>query len=447
MTKIQLISAPVDKGEVPLYEDGVFAPLGLIWLGNYLQEYNHHIDILDGQHQNLKSIESKLDAPIVGINFNIFSTRSLDKIAETAKEKGSTVVVGGQAATPLARELLTNSNIDYVVRYDGEEALRLLAEGFNPRQIPNLTYRYEDKVIDNPIHLMNLEKLPSINWSLKGIGIQKYWTKFEEVLKSVKTNHKHKKPLSSFTKKGCPMRQNDKGCSFCSRTDTTLRSKSPGQVHKEFQYLINQGADRIEEFSDSWLYDKKWLKEFVEIIDKEGHWGAPVRVYADTRHINPEVVELAQKIGIDSIILGIESGNEQILRQNGKPNTIKQILYSVELLGKGGVKASPSYVLGLIGESEETVEDTFRLAYQINNLCEIEMSYYSIMTPFPGSKAWKLLMTDSKMQRKHSGYRLNNQELQKDFINKFTQLGKEGVNYLSEKMEEKFQKEVAQRDY
>ena len=59
------------------------------------------------------------------------------------------------------------------------------------------------------------------------------------------------------------MRQNDRGCSFCSRTDTALRSKSPQQVYDEFQSLVSLGADRIEEFSDSWLYDRKWLREFA----------------------------------------------------------------------------------------------------------------------------------------------------------------------------------------
>ncbi len=448
MTEIQLVSAPIDEGRVPLYEDGVFAPLGLIWLGSYLKNKGHDVEILDGQHQDLKSIESKLHSPVIGINFNIFSTKSLDRIAETAKRKGSTVVVGGQAATPLARELVENPNIDFVVKYDGEEALRLIAEKANPEVIPNLTYRKGSKIIENPLRLMDLGSLPPMNWELDGIDIQRYWTRFGEVLGAVKTNHQHKKPISSFTKKGCPMRQKDRGCSFCSRTDTTLRSKTPQQVYDEFQYLVGLGADRIEEFSDSWLYDKRWLREFAEIVDQQGTLGAPVRVYADTRHFNPEVIQLAQRIGIDSVILGVESGNEEILRGNGKPNTLRQILYCADLLGQGGIKASPSYVLGLIGETEKTVDDTFRVANQIAERCEIEMSYFSIMTPFLGSKAWSMLMAEPDMKMKHRGYRLDHESLQRDFIERFTQLGKEGISYLSGRLEDRFQKNgIAQRDY
>lgn len=444
MTKIQLISAPVDEGRIPMYEDGIFAPVGLIWLGSYLK--NHDVEIIDGQHVELDNINPEAD--IVGVSFNIFSTKSLDEIVEKAKQNGSKVVVGGQAATPLAERLLENKNIDYVVRHDGEEALRLLAEGEDITKIPNLTYRNNGIIINNLVQLMDLSTLPSVNWGLNGINIKNYWDKFQEILKTVKNKHIHKKPISSFTKKGCPMRQKDGGCSFCSRIDTTLRSKTPQQVYNEFEHLVSLGADRIEEFSDSWLYDKKWLREFVEIIEQKGHWGIPVRVYADTRNFNPEVIKLIKTIGIDSVILGIESGNEDILRKNGKPNKIKQILYCAELLGQAGIKTSPSYVLGLIGETKETIVDTFNIADQIEDRCETEMSYFSIMTPFPGSKAWKMLMSDPAMKEKHSGYKLDNVSLQRDFIERFTLLGKGGLDYLLMRFDQEVQaQDIVQRDY
>lgn len=448
MTKIQLISVPVDKGKISLYEDGAFAPLGLIWLANYLKKYGHDVEIIDGQHADLNEINSQLSAPFVGVSFNILSTASLDEIVKNAKNKGSSVIVGGQAATPLSHRLLTNPNIDYVVRYDGEEALRFLAEGRNIKEIPNLTYRNEEGIVDNHIQLMDLTKLPLPSWNIKGINIANYWNRFQGILTKVRTNHKHQKPLSSFTKKGCPYRQGENGCSFCSRIDTALRNKTPQQVYSEFQYLVSLGADRIEEFSDSWLYNKKWLREFADLIKQERHWGVPVRVYADIRHINPETIRLMQTIGIDSVILGVESGNGKILRQNGKPNTIEQILKCAELLGQAKIKASPSYVLGLVGETKKTIDDTFRVADQIKDKCEIEMSYFSIMTPFPGSKAWGMLIADPLMREKYAGYKLDNKELQEDFIERFTHLGKEGLAYLSQQLEERFQTNgIAQRDY
>jgi len=234
------------------------------------------------------------------------------------------------------------------------------------------------------------------------------------------------------------MRQKGDGCSFCARVDTELRSKTPKQVYDEFHYLISLGADRIEEFSDSWLYDRKWLSELIHIIDNEGHWGVPVRIYGDVRHIQDEnIIEMMQRIGVDSVILGIESGNEDLLRLNGKHITKYQILKSASLLGKAGIMASPSYVLGLTGETLQTLDDTFKISDEIRKRCEVEVSTFCTMTPFPGSKAWSSLLEDPKMYDQYSHtYHFDMTELQKDFIVRFTDLGSNALEYISDKRDE-----------
>jgi radical SAM superfamily enzyme YgiQ (UPF0313 family) len=236
------------------------------------------------------------------------------------------------------------------------------------------------------------------------------------------------------------MRQKGNGCSFCSRVDTGLRSKTPRQVYDEFRYLVSLGADRIEEFSDSWLYDRKWLRELIDIIDKEGHWGVPVRIYGDVRHIqDEEIIEMMKRIGVDSVILGIESGNESILMRNGKNIKRHQILKTASLLGDANIMTSPSYVLGLIGETKQTLQDTFEIADEIRRRCKVEVGTFCTMTPFPGSKAWKYLLNDPSMHDKYSNtYHFDIIELQKDFIARFTDLGGNCycLEYISNKRDE-----------
>jgi radical SAM superfamily enzyme YgiQ (UPF0313 family) len=245
------------------------------------------------------------------------------------------------------------------------------------------------------------------------------------------------------------MRIGNGGCSFCSRVDRTLQCKSPQQAYDEFSYLAVLGADRIKEFSDSFLHNKKWLAELATIVKQKGHWGIPVRVYADTRHIDDEVIDLMQVIGIDSVILGVESGNEEILKKNFKPNSMKQILKSVDLLGNARMRCCPSFVLGLIGETEKTAEETFRMAEEINRRCEVEMAYFSVMTPFPGSRAWDMLLEIPEMYEKYGNtYKLDQPQLQRDFLSRFTQLGTNGASFLVGKIESELKKiRTAQRDY
>lgn len=122
------------------------APLNLITLGTYVKQFDYDVEIIDGLHISIDNILERINSDIVGINFNIFSVDAMEKVAFYAKNRGS-FVVGGQAATPLSKQiLLKNENIDIVVKYDGEEALKQIADrlknnigDFNG--IPNISYR------------------------------------------------------------------------------------------------------------------------------------------------------------------------------------------------------------------------------------------------------------------------------------------------------------------
>ena len=447
MKTVQLISAPIDKGKLPLYEDGIFPPLGLMAL---LPFTNTGVEIIDGQHHKLEEILGRLDADIVGLSFNILSAGSLDQLAREAKRRGSKVVVGGQAATPLALTLMSNEDIDCVVRNDGDDAFsRLVIMENDPQTINNLVYRNGSEVIANPV--IRPQREIAITRNHRSLRKEDYWERFARIKEQVNQNHHHDRPLATVSQKGCPIRINQGGCSFCSRSDKFLIANQPLNVVREFDYLANLGADRIEDFSDSFLHNKEWLRGLVDVIrgGYEKHWMIPVRVYADTRNVDECTIKLMKQLMIDSVILGVESGNEAILSRNFKPNTIAQIRRCVQLLQRGRIMCCPSFVLGLIGETAETLEDTLKLALEIAGMCEIEMSFFSIMTPFPGSRAWNLLLQIPEMKEKYGyTYHLDQRELQNDFLERFTELGPDAVDWLSAKIDEVTKKiGSGQRDY
>src|SRR3989337_2552489 len=102
--KVQLINA-IDSSSA-LLNDQWLMPLNLLSLATYLRTYLPEVvvDVIDGFHVKIDDILQRIDGDIVGINFNIFSTGVMDRIAECSKERGSLVVVGGQAATPLSKQ-------------------------------------------------------------------------------------------------------------------------------------------------------------------------------------------------------------------------------------------------------------------------------------------------------------------------------------------------------
>jgi radical SAM superfamily enzyme YgiQ (UPF0313 family) len=407
--KVQLIQA--SSQDKNLMNDPWVTPLNLIALGTYL-ENNCDVEVIDGLHVGLEDTLKRLDGDVVGIYFNIFSTPDLDKIAESAKNRGSLVVVGGQPATPLARQLLHgNKNTDIVVRYDGEEALRQIVErrkqGSNDfTGIPNIVYRKNGDIIEEKVEKLDVTKLPIPNRRINGINLEDYIASWPGA----------SRPTNTYTKKGC-----ERACSFCARTDKKIRSRTPKQVFEEDEMLVDEfGINYILEMSDTYFTDITWLRRFREIHDKNG--GLPVRYWAfcDIRDVNPETVGIMRNVNVGGTCIGLESGNEEIRRKNGKPFTNEQIYNAVEQLGKAGITLEDSYILGLIGENEETVKQTYQLSKQVAQLCETEGTSFSLILPLPGSPIWRRMMQVPELKAKYGDkYKFNVEELRKDYIDNF----------------------------
>ncbi|PIU57939.1 MAG: hypothetical protein COS89_02965 [Deltaproteobacteria bacterium CG07_land_8_20_14_0_80_38_7] len=419
-----------------ILSDKWYAPLNLIWLATYLKTYGTESEILDGIFLSEEEITQKLTAPIVGINFNVLSIKSMEEIAKIAKTKGSVVVVGGQAATPLARQLLMkDKDIDAVVLGDGEEALLQLTKRVEKgilsfEGIPNIAYRKGKEIIFSENKQIDLTTLPLPNRRIAGIDMDKYIDSFydtntDPVLDNVRATN-------AYMKKGCPRRVGNHGCSFCARIDRGLRSKTALQAYEEYAYLINEfNINYIYDDSDSWV-KPSWMRNLLSLYSEFGELRAKLRVYADVRDINENSVSMMKDLGVDTVLVGIESGDERILRINGKPMTKEMIVKAVKLLGGAGIKLCDAYVLGLISETKSSVEKTRSLAQQIGHYCERRITYWNVIMPLPGSPIWSAMMDIPQLREKYGNeYKFNVEEVQKDYINHFCHLGTDGYSYLT----------------
>lgn len=246
-------------------------------------------------------------------------------------------------------------------------------------------------------------------------------------------NFKYNRPTNSYSHKGCIFRTKGKGCSFCSRVDKTYRQKSSNQVYEEYKYLSHvHKIDHISDFSDSWVCSS-FIKSLLQEYEKYGAINSSIRVYGDVRLITNDNAKMMKELGVETVLLGIESGNEHILHMNGKPIRRSQILKTVHLLASNSIKVADAYVLGLIGETRESVSDTIGLAKEIRNICETEISYWNIMTPLPGSVVWGMLFDYTKMKDE---YIYNLEMLERMVVDKLCHLGKGGYEFLVEKRKE-----------
>src|SRR5208282_1512850 len=248
MVRIQLVKAP--SGGEMVIEDKWYLPIELLWVGTHVQQRGHNVEVLDGQLLSMDEIARRICAPIVGVSFQIYSACHLDGILAAAKKAGSLVIVGGQAATPLANQLLQrNAHIDAVVCYDGEEALRLIADAVEGNRdpfadTPNVVYRQNGRIVANRVENVPVSNVPIPDRRLAGIDMERYIRNFTTT--NTFLGFDGMRATNAHTKKGCPRR-----CSFCGRTDKTYRARTPRQAFDEYRHLVEEfGVDYIFDHSD-----------------------------------------------------------------------------------------------------------------------------------------------------------------------------------------------------
>ena len=434
--KLQLIKAPTINTGMP--EHNWYMPLNLIWLANYIKPYYPDIEILDGQLLNLNEILNRIDADVIGVSFDALSIDSFDAIIKEAKKRGIFTITGGHLPTALSEILIRNNPyLDAIITYDGEESLRSLLQTLEKKEslskIPNLLWKSGEKIIKNPIKEVNLDCIPIPDRNIGGLNINHYIHNFQFTKDEQYLNFAYSRPTNTYSHKGCIFRQNGNGCSFCSRVDKRFRLRPADKIYSEYQLLQKKyEIDYISDFSDSWIYTP-FLLELAEQYEIHGEINARLRVYGDIRLITDENVKLMSELGVDTVLLGIESGDERILKLNGKPVKRKEILSTIELLTKYNIRISDAYVLGLIGETVESLNNTLSLTQEIKSIANTEITYCNIMTPLPGNRIWDFM--ESKFEINDYKSLLSNFSLRTfeiEAISAYCKLGPNGYDIINE---------------
>ena len=137
--------------------------------------------------------------------------------------------------------------------------------------------------------------------------------------------------------------------------------------------------------------DRSFLKELAEIMNSRGSLGLRLEVYGGVSELNKYNLDLAQRLGVNSILVGVESGNTEIRRLNGKYFPHERIFTTANECRKRNIQYNPAFVLGMIGETDETAMQTVDVARKLVSQGFCNKVYASLFMPFPGSPAYDLI--------------------------------------------------------
>jgi anaerobic magnesium-protoporphyrin IX monomethyl ester cyclase len=130
--------------------------------------------------------------------------------------------------------------------------------------------------------------------------------------------------------------------------------------------------------------------------------------------VDEETVSLMKTAGCHSIEIGIESGNNEILRQIRKNITIEDALAACETIKRFDIEVVALFMVGFPDETEETLYDTYNAIKKTN----CDRIHFSIFTPFPGTEAFRMCKGVGLINENYDAFRYGFQSPANCFFNK-----------------------------
>ena len=371
-------------------------PLGILSIAAFVESHGYRVGVLDVHAEKLidTDVVARLRAArprVVGISVLTNMAVPAHYIARLCKETvpDAIVVCGGAHAEAMPEAMLANSAIDAVVRGDGEEATVELVQGRPFSDVLGLSYREgTDRVVHNQPRTvrMDLDSYPMPAYHL---------VNFSNYFPAVGT-YRNLPAMNALMTRGCPGK-----CTFCNSAFTTLRSHSPANMVEQIKHLrYTYGVRQIQFYDDTFTVAKQTVIEFCKqmIADKvDVTWIAFIRGDCFSR----EIAELMKAAGCHQVLVGIETGDEQIMRNIGKPIDKKRYREAVRIAHECGIEVRGSFIIGNVGETWQTMQASVDFAKEL----DLDLFQLNISTPYPGTQLYEYAVkTGTLMSKKWSEY-------------------------------------------
>ncbi len=404
---VKLINPGYDKPAFKNPRAGCYPPIALVALASFLKSKipDISVEILDGDILEHQELVSRICGDLVGISPHILNYRNALSIAAEAKKNGSLVVFGGNHATMLAEVIMEKRGlgkriVDAVVVGDGEIPLYKIVKGEPFNTIENLVYCDDNQIIKTKPLYEDINALPFLELDLLS-SIDDYWTNLQDLyIKPGYYPNYVDKPTLVYSHKGCCYADQASGgvnCIFCSRVTPVWRFKDASRIWEEISWLVDKyGVNMVWDTSDAFMHNKDWFLKFCEekmenpkLKDINPYLAIYTRA-DDLR--DPQMVDSLSAINCFQVFVGFESGDPKMLSYTNKGTTVDDNIKAVNNLKTHNIEILPSFVLGLPGETKETLQRTFEFATAIVETgCVMEVSS-SILVPIPGSRAFQKLL-------------------------------------------------------
>lgn len=365
--------------------EGLFQPLGILYIASYLKRHESDCEILaiDAVARKLgyDEIAERLAAfrpDIIGVSCWTFSLVDSLRVAEAAKKRlpDALVCLGGPHATIYPEETAAFADVDFVITGDGEKAfaelVRQLKSGGDLGAVPNLYYKKEGRTVKSRISHTetDLNGLPFPDRTL--VPTRDYYSFMD----------KDELITTMITSRGCPFQ-----CAFCFKQNTGWRYRNIQDIAAEMEECVNMGIRNFFIFDETFTVNKSRMLELCGEIKRRAlriTWSCRSRV--DT--VDEEVLDSMKSAGCNRISFGVESASEEVLKRLNKQIKISRARETFALAKKKSLTTLADFMIGCPGEDRKATSETIQLALELDP----DYVQFSLFTLFPATKLYEEAM-------------------------------------------------------
>ena len=386
-------------------EMSIRLPEGLLSVAAVPVSKGYDVRIIDQRITN--TFEQDLDAS-VGPETKLIGVTAITgqqikyalNVTRIVKEKYPNVALvwGGVHATLVPDQTAAHPLIDYCIVGDGDlvfcELYERLRDGKSISDLRGLVYKTNVGEVKSNVGqleiksvasgdsyavvrkngtadvIRDLDTLPELPYDL--LPLNQYKVFFtEDGRKSANIN----------TSRGCPFR-----CKFCSDpalNEGRWRGFSAERVLKKVDFLYKEHGVRMIYFQDDYFPGSK--RRFIEVLEglkkykRDVEW-ATLGIRADTLvKLDDEHWDLMWESGCHSLEIGIESGNERVIKLVNKAETLDEMRLANKKLAKYDIKVKYTLIVGFPGETEDEIADTVNFAMELER---DNPNCYTLIFPF-----------------------------------------------------------------
>jgi hopanoid biosynthesis associated radical SAM protein HpnJ len=313
------------------------------------------------------------------------------KTAEAFREANPRLMIGlagAKVAVDPKGGIEASSAIDFVCGNEFDFTLKEVAEGRPLDKVAGLSFRSASGAISHNAPratLEDMDQLPFVTEVYKrDLRIEDYFIGY--------LKHPY---ISLYTGRGCRSK-----CTFCLWPQTVgghrYRTRTPDNVIREIA-LARQYFPQVKEFffdDDTFTDDTARAEEIARGLGKLGvTWSCNAKANVPRR-----TLEILKENGLRLLLVGYETGNQQILNNVKKGVRVDVVRRFTRDCHELGIAIHGTFIVGLPGETRETLEETIRFAIDVDP----HTIQVSVAAPYPGTELFRQAVENNWLDQRNA---------------------------------------------